>query len=313
MQKINHASFDDKARPAQGGAVAALATSDTPGDDAHFSHPGGKILAFSRAKTEVDPLHLMEAVTIRAPSDIADAANLMARIVSDHRMRMMVSQNISSQQRMVDADGVDLNDAVFGWHADADADADANAPRQAHWPTSRCPIVRACRVEGEPFWVNRAGFRTAVRNPLLDHIDPREMDQWSTCKAAIVIPIHLPFGEIAVARLVSNDPAKSDQSYELARFGGLFTDLSRRFVSSYVTTMRDNPYLPHEAVLSVREVDCLRWAAFGKTDKEVGIILGTSHATVRYHLSRICTKLDATNRTQAIFRAGQLGYLGAQA
>lgn len=251
----------------------------------------------------------MEAVTIRARADILDAANVMARIVADHRMHIMVSQNISSRQRMVDENGVDLNDAVFGWQADADA----NTARQALWPTSRCPIVRACRVEGEPFWVNHAGFRTVVRNPLLDHIDLREMDQWSTCKAAIVIPMHLPFGEIAVARLVSNDPAKSNLSYEFARFGGLFTALSRRFVFSYVTTMRDNPYLPHEAVLSVREVECLRWAAFGKTDKEVGVILGTSHATVRYHLGRICTKLDATNRAQAIFRASQLGYLGPQA
>lgn len=308
-QKIDNASFGAPAIPVLRGAVSALPARGTPGDGTQFGLPVGKILAFSRGTTAVDPLHLIEAVTIRTPSDILDAANVMARILADRRMRIMVFQNISSQQRMVDADGVDLNDAVFGWHADADA----NAPRQTEWPTTRCPIVRACRVEGEPFWVNRAGFRTAVRNPLLDHIDPREIEQWSTCKAAIVIPMHLPFGQIAVAKLVSNDPAKSDLSYEFGRFGKLLTDLSRRFVSSYVTTMRDNPYLPHEAVLSVREVECLCWAAFGKTDKEVGLILGMSHATVRYHISRICTKLDATNRAQAIFRASQLGYLGAQA
>lgn len=305
MQKIEHIPFGNDHSPLGANPVPRISMREHLAESVQATgHIGGKVLEFSRPAAPVDPLHLIEAATIRQPSDISDAAHVLARTVADHRMRIMVLPNISSRQQMTDAQGNDLNCDVFGWRPE-----DGNADTLA----GKCPIIRACRVEGEPFWVNRAGFRTVVRNPLLGHIKLRDFDQCSTHKAAIAVPVHLPFGEIAVAKLVSTDPAKADLSYEFARFGKLFADLSRRFIASYATAMRDNPYLPHEAVLSPREVECLRWAAFGKTDKEVGLILGTSHATVRYHITRICKKLDATNRAQAIFRAGQLGFLGARA
>ncbi len=307
MQIVDQVALGGNAMPFSADAATGFLARATPVDgDQGLCSATGNVLAFSKPSIPVDPLHLIEAVTIRCPSDILDASNVMERVVTEHRMRIMVLPNISSRLRMVDADGNDLNSEVFGWQADAETS------HHSEWAHNKCPIIRACRVEGDPFWVNRSGFRTAVKNPLLEPIELRHVDLWSTHKAAIVVPIHLPIGEIAVAKLVSIDPAKDDLSYEFARFYKLFADLTRRFVSSYVTTMRDNPYLPHDAVLSPREVDCLRWAAFGKTDKEVGVILGSSHATVRYHLARACTKLDATNRVQAVFRAAQLGYLGSQ-
>ncbi|MEO0057351.1 MAG: hypothetical protein RIT17_801 [Pseudomonadota bacterium] len=305
MQTIEHMPLGNNHLPASNTAVPSVPVREPLAHSVPAAgRTGGKVLEFSRPFAPFDPLHLIEAVTIRQPSDISDAAHVLARIVADHRMRIMVLPNISSRQKMADAQGNDLNCEVFGWNSETG---------EPEWPAGKCPIIRACRVEGEPFWVNRAGFRTVVRNPLLTHIKLRDFDQCATHKAAIAVPVHLPFGEIAVAKLVSTDPAKTDLSYEFARFGKLFADLSRRFIASYAAATRDNPYLPHEAVLSPREVECLRWAAFGKTDKEVGLILGASHATVRYHITRICKKLDATNRAQAIFRAGQLGYLGAQA
>ena len=69
--------------------------------------------------------------------------------------------------------------------------------------------------------------------------------------------------------------------------------------------------LPSGTRLSKREVECLRWAAIGKTDKEISMILNRSHATIRYHIHRAGEKLDSVNRAQTIFKAGQLGYLGA--
>jgi len=71
-----------------------------------------------------------------------------------------------------------------------------------------------------------------------------------------------------------------------------------------------NKYL-EEMKLSKREVECLRWAAIGKTDGEISMILSRSHATVRYHVHRAGEKLNAVNRSQTVFKAGQLGYLGA--
>ena len=65
--------------------------------------------------------------------------------------------------------------------------------------------------------------------------------------------------------------------------------------------------------MSKREVECLRWAAIGKTDREIAMIIALSHATIRYHINRAGEKLNAINRAQSVFKAGQLGYLGASA
>ena len=62
--------------------------------------------------------------------------------------------------------------------------------------------------------------------------------------------------------------------------------------------------------LSKRENECLRWAAVGKTDSEIALILSRSCATIRFHIHNAALKLNAVNRSQAVFKAGQLGYLG---
>ncbi|WP_374283678.1 helix-turn-helix transcriptional regulator, partial [Novosphingobium sp.] len=65
--------------------------------------------------------------------------------------------------------------------------------------------------------------------------------------------------------------------------------------------------------LTRREVQCLRWAAAGKTDSEIGIILDVSVSTVRFHLRNAAAKLGATGRAQSIQLAAGLGYVGAGA
>lgn len=266
-----------------------------------------KVIEFRRPDRPVEPVPLLDAVTIREKSDIFNASGVLARAAADRCLRVMLWHDISSQEPIVDVDGKDLNAQVFGWKADG----------RGLWKdydrASRSQIIRGCRVEGEPFWVNRHGFRTRLQNPFLQEITLDDFEERSYLKAAIVIPLHLPFGQISVAIFSSANPARKDLSREFAQFGPLFSDLSRRYLSSYVTTMRDNPYLPPANVLTRREVECLRWAAFGKTDDEISMILFRSHATVRYHIKRICDKLGAVNRAQAIFRAGQLGYLGSAA
>ena len=67
--------------------------------------------------------------------------------------------------------------------------------------------------------------------------------------------------------------------------------------------------LPPGSRLSKREVECLRWAAIGKTDLEISMIMSRSRATVRFHIHNASTKLDAVNRSQTVFKAAQLGYI----
>ncbi len=63
------------------------------------------------------------------------------------------------------------------------------------------------------------------------------------------------------------------------------------------------PFTPH--ALTTREIQCLRAAAAGKGDAEVGADLGISSRTVRFHIDGAKSKLKATTRVQAIAKALQ--------
>ncbi|TDR79752.1 autoinducer binding domain-containing protein [Paludibacterium purpuratum] len=55
--------------------------------------------------------------------------------------------------------------------------------------------------------------------------------------------------------------------------------------------------------LTLREHECLRWAAAGKTSWETSRILRCSESTVNFHIRNIINKLDVSNRRQAVARA----------
>ena len=68
---------------------------------------------------------------------------------------------------------------------------------------------------------------------------------------------------------------------------------------------------PAEAArpLSTREAEILRWLAEGKSNYEVGCILGISAATVKNHLQRIYRALGVSNRAHALARCSALRLL----
>ena len=250
---------------------------------------------------------LFERVTIRESKDIRPAAEALNTAAHERGFRMGACADIASSHQMVDAEGTVLNADVFGWKADG----------ERWWEERRLalnsPLPRACRYESEPFWCNAQGARTAWRNKYLEELSFANFGQYVRAAAAIVIPVHLPFGQIGACSLSPIDLTVSDLSDAIAEHGELFSGLCRRFLGGYVNVQRSQQWIPSDCKLSKREVECLRWAAIGKTDKEISLILTLSHATVRYHVQRAGEKLNAVNRSQSVFKAGQLGYLGAAA
>jgi DNA-binding NarL/FixJ family response regulator len=61
--------------------------------------------------------------------------------------------------------------------------------------------------------------------------------------------------------------------------------------------------------LTERELDVLRLAAKGFTNKAIGVHLAISDRTVQGHLAHIFAKLQATSRTEAVMRAVSLGWI----
>jgi DNA-binding NarL/FixJ family response regulator len=65
--------------------------------------------------------------------------------------------------------------------------------------------------------------------------------------------------------------------------------------------------------LTERELDVLRLAAQGFTNKAIGVQLNISDRTVQGHLAHIFAKLQANSRTEAVMRAVSLGWISQHA
>jgi DNA-binding CsgD family transcriptional regulator len=247
----------------------------------------------------------LERVTIRSVNDIRGAAVALNDAAHSCGFRIAVAADIASKEPMVDADGAILNAEVFGWVADG----------ERWWEDTRLALKsflpRACRYESEPLWYNDEGFNTLWRNKYLEGIAIKDFKITRTTRSAILIPVHLSFGQIGAVSLIPFDKERVDLSEPFRLYADSMGLLVRRFVAGYVAAMRTQQWIPSNCSLSKREVECLRWAAIGKTDNDISAILSLSHATVRYHVQRAGEKLNAVNRSQAVFKAGQLGFLGA--
>jgi DNA-binding CsgD family transcriptional regulator len=243
-------------------------------------------------------------IAITSVDDIRPAAEAFRDAVARlHDFRIIISDNIATKRPMQDADGEILGEAVFGF----------TTPAEQWWKNSQLalqsPLARACRYESEPFWADARGFRTRHPNRYLDAISLANFEKRGLMRAAIVVPVHLPFGQIGMAAFGTRR-ADDDLAALFEAHADELMLLTHRFLTGYVQVTRRRQWLPADCSLSRREIECLRWAAVGKTDREIAEIIERSHATVRFHVQNAGEKLNTVTRAQAVFRAGQLGYLG---
>jgi len=254
----------------------------------------------------VEPLLTQEridAVRISTPQEIRRAALALHEIAMSCGMRAAPAHDIADKRTPVDLEGSVLARDVFGW----------SEHERVWWRNSRIaldsPITTACRFESQPFWVNASGFHLRQPNTYLASIDLANFEQRAMTRAAIVVPVHLPFGQIGAVSFNPLDSAHTDLAEEFHALGDAFGVYARTFIATYVHAMGSMQALPPASRLSKREVECLRWAAIGKTDLEISMIMSRSRATVRFHIHNASTKLNAVNRSQTVFKAAQLGYI----
>ncbi len=245
---------------------------------------------------------------IRQPEDIRPAAEALREIAKEvANFRVAACDNIASKLPMRDIDGSVLASDVFGWPAS----------KEQWWKKPllalTSPLTVACRYESDPFWANADGIRSRADNPLLESVDMTKFGELVNGEAALVVPVHLPFGQIGVVSFSPIEAGRADLSYEFEAYSDQLEFHARRFITGYSRVTSRRPWIPKGCRLSKREVECLRWAAVGKTDIEIAMLIERSCATVRFHIHNASTKLEAVNRSQTVFKATQLGYLGSVA
>jgi len=103
------------------------------------------------------------------------------------------------------------------------------------------------------------------------------------------------------------DPADLPQVDMLVPF--LHTAWMRTQVGVSSSSGENQPHPEGRDLLTRREQEVLKWVYLGKSNIEIGIILGISPLTVKNHVQEILRRLDVQNRTQAVGKAFNLRIL----
>ncbi len=71
----------------------------------------------------------------------------------------------------------------------------------------------------------------------------------------------------------------------------------------YIRKKVDKSSIPSKSPITLREGECLSWAAVGKTASEIAEILNISEHTVHFHTKNAIKRLNAANKTHAVVKA----------
>ncbi len=169
------------------------------------------------------------------------------------------------------------------------------------------PIAAVSRISTKPFAWDALAVDKAFREARGD-----TDFEWPLTPArggifgGITVPIHLPRGRTGSVSWYSRD-ANVDIPSVLTEFGDLLRLAAHRFMDLvYLIRAEAEDAQFH---LSERELECLTWAALGRTDSDIGGIIHRSPATARFHIDNAVRKLGARNRTQAVAIAAQQGLI----
>ncbi|PKP82401.1 MAG: LuxR family transcriptional regulator [Alphaproteobacteria bacterium HGW-Alphaproteobacteria-18] len=216
-----------------------------------------------------------------------------------------VSADLSDPSPMIGADGRPLAETVFRWVD----------PDLAYWKDRafalRAGIIRVVRVCGEPFYYHKGKMHSWRPVRALEavnrKIDPEAYRAYGV-QGAIVAPIHSPMGVIGAVVWATNDEGVDVEAIFAGR-GAEFYMLALKFLSAYRDAVLPSAD-PEMVEFTRREIQCLKWAAAGKTDAEIATIMGVSAPTVRFHMTNASRKLCVSGRSQTIRLATTLGYIG---
>lgn len=212
------------------------------------------------------------------------------------------SADIGSPAPIRDSNGKPFAGSLFKWVD----------PGLRYWEDRgfalRSYFIHAVRVCSEPIFYHHGKLGTWRSTHALDGVNAQGPTEGFGVGAAIIVPAYLPAGVIGAVVWATADPEFDVERVFNAHAGALHV-LALQFVATeHERAMHGAAIAPPQ--LTRREIQCLKWAAAGKTDSEISTIMSISVPTVRFHMTNAARKLDVVGRSQAIYRAATLGYVG---
>lgn len=127
-------------------------------------------------------------------------------------------------------------------------------------------------------------------------------------RAGISLPAHGPdgiYGQLCLAKNV--EPGYEFNEFLASRMHSILQlrDILAHSSRSFAYPGRELMQHP----LTVREKECLRWVATGKSSKQIAELMQCTTSTVNFHISNARRKLGAKSRQAAIAMAIQRGQL----
>lgn len=122
----------------------------------------------------------------------------------------------------------------------------------------------------------------------------------------VSMPLHSPQGELGILSMAVDAPPEQARAVCEGALGHVqvlacYLHEAVRRVSGLLHNGSPN--------LTPREIECLRWAADGKTSGEIAQLLDLSESTANFHLNNAMRKLDVVNRQHAVAKATLQGHI----
>jgi LuxR family transcriptional regulator, quorum-sensing system regulator BjaR1 len=115
----------------------------------------------------------------------------------------------------------------------------------------------------------------------------------------LLVPIYGANGDQSCITMAGKDIDRRNRAKQSLHLMSMFTHHKAISLSEFGKRKRGSESIR----LTLRERECLQWAARGKTDWETSGILQISNNTVSVHIAKAVKKLAATNRTEAVAKA----------
>ena len=161
-----------------------------------------------------------------------------------------------------------------------------------------CPIAALCGREVDPFHWTCDERDTAWYGDELAVEQRKVMNHYGRYVGhGVAVPVSLASGGTGYVSWCSRE---RDNSSDLdASMGSVFF-ISHAFIRHCACLLEDEACEHVSGRLTARERECLTWAARGKSEEEIAMLIHRSRDTAHFHLRNAALKLDAGNRTHAV-------------
>jgi len=163
------------------------------------------------------------------------------------------------------------------------------------------PVIRRIQRDYAPFlWSEAAPFAHGEHSVVVNRM-LGEASEFNL-RAGIAVPMLTLDGTIAAVSL-------GGEAVELPPQARGMIGMVSTFAISRAIDLRGRDTKRKKSKLTRREVECLKWAAEGKSEWEIGVILHVSEHTADKHLANAHRKLGAASRAQAVANALRWGLI----